>query len=450
MGNNLMYCIATIDSLAWFFRPLIGVAGLLALAWLMSSDRAKINPRVIVGGLLLQIVIAFGVLRVEWIESLFGMIAQLFAIALEVSVDASAFVFGPLANLEMMSQVFSNQGFVFAFMALPSILFFSAISSLLYYFGILQLVVKLMAWVMIRVMRLSGAESLAAAANVFVGQTEAPLIVKPYIPKMTRSEMLALMVGGMATIAGSVFAIYMSMLGGEDEASCLVFGKFLLCASAMNAPAALLFAKILMPETEEIDENLFVSRQEIGRNPIDALANGTTQGLKLALNVAAMLISFYALILLINHFLSYLGSISFSGYEINEWLKRVTEGRFLELSLQAIFGFLFAPLAWLIGISSNEILLVGQLIGTKLFATEFFAFADLAVLQANGMSERSVFLSTFALCGFANFMSIGIQIGGIGALAPSRRSELAGLGLKALVGGTLASLLSATIAGFFI
>ena len=450
MGNKLMYCIATIDSLAWFFRSLIGVAGLLALAWLMSSDRAKINPRVIVGGLLLQIVIAFGVLRVEWIESLFGMIAQLFAIALEVSVDASAFVFGPLANLEMMSQVFSNQGFVFAFMALPSILFFSAISSLLYYFGILQLVVKLMAWVMIRVMRLSGAESLAAAANVFVGQTEAPLIVKPYIPKMTRSEMLALMVGGMATIAGSVFAIYMSMLGGEDEASCLVFGKFLLCASAMNAPAALLFAKILMPETEEIDENLFVSRQEIGRNPIDALANGTTQGLKLALNVAAMLISFYALILLINHFLSYLGSISFSGYEINEWLKRVTEGRFVELSLQAIFGFLFAPLAWLIGISSNEILLVGQLIGTKLFATEFFAFADLAVLQANGMSERSVFLSTFALCGFANFMSIGIQIGGIGALAPSRRSELAGLGLKALVGGTLASLLSATIAGFFI
>lgn len=303
---------------------------------------------------------------------------------------------------------------------------------------------------MIRVMRLSGAESLAAAANVFVGQTEAPLIVKPYIPKMTRSEMLALMVGGMATIAGSVFAIYMSMLGGEDEASCLVFGKFLLCASAMNAPAALLFAKILMPETEEIDENLFVSRQEIGRNPIDALANGTTQGLKLALNVAAMLISFYALILLANHFLSYFGSISFFGYELNNWLNQVTEGRFAELSLQAIFGFLFAPLAWLIGISSHEILLVGQLIGTKLFATEFFAFADLAVLKANGMSERSVFLSTFALCGFANFMSIGIQIGGIGALAPSRRSELAGLGLKALVGGTLASLLSSTIAGFFI
>ena len=450
MGNNLMYCIATIDSLAWFFRPLIGVAGLLTLAWLISSNRAKINPRVIVGGLLLQIVIAFGVLRVEWIASLFGMIAQLFAIALEVSVDASAFVFGPLADIGMMNQIFSNQGFVFAFMALPSILFFSAISSLLYYFGILQVLVKLMAWMMIRVMRLSGAESLAAAANVFVGQTEAPLIVKPYIPKMTRSEMLALMVGGMATIAGSVFAIYMSMLGGEDEASCLVFGKFLLCASAMNAPAALLFAKILMPETEEIDENLFVSRQEIGRNPIDALANGTTQGLKLALNVAAMLISFYALILLANHFLSYFGSISFFGYELNNWLNQVTEGRFAELSLQAIFGFLFAPLAWLIGISSHEILLVGQLIGTKLFATEFFAFADLAVLKANGMSERSVFLSTFALCGFANFMSIGIQIGGIGALAPSRRSELAGLGLKALVGGTLASLLSSTIAGFFI
>ena len=434
-----------------FYRSFIGIIGLLVIAYLLSNDRKKINPRVVLGGLGLQFVIAFGVLKIEVVENLFGWVAELFSIALQVSVEASAFVFGPLANFQKMNEIFSGQGFVFAFMALPSILFFSALSSLLYYFGILQFIVRGMAWIMSRIMRLSGAESLAAAANVFVGQTEAPLIVKPYIEKMTRSEMLALMVGGMATIAGSVFAIYMSMLGGSNEESRLLFGKFLLCASAMNAPAALLVAKMLIPETMEVDQQLQVNRQEIGRNPIDALANGTTQGLKLALNVAAMLISFYAFILLINYLLSFIGSFSFfTESNLNENLSQATEGRFDELSLQAIFGFLFAPVAWLIGISSSEILEVGQLIGTKLFATEFFAFADLSSLQANGLSERSVYLATFALCGFANFMSIGIQIGGIGALAPTRRTELASLGIKALIGGTMASLLSASIAGLFI
>ena len=432
-------------------RALCGIIGLLAVAFLLSTDRKRINTRVVLGGLGLQLIIAFGVLKIAWVEALFGWIAHLFSVALQVSVDASAFVFGTLADFDKMNDVFEGEGFVFAFMALPSILFFSALSSILYYFGILQLVVRGMAWVMSRVMRLSGAESLAAAANVFVGQTEAPLIVKPYISKMTRSEMLALMVGGMATIAGSVFAIYMGMLGGSDQESRLLFGKFLLCASAMNAPAALLFAKILIPETEEVDRVVKVNRQEIGRNPIDALANGTTEGLKLALNVAAMLISFYAFILLINYFLSFIGGLSVnSEADLNQWISKATDSRFVELSLQAIFGFLFAPIAWLIGVPSHEILEVGQLIGTKLFATEFFAFADLATLQANGLSERSVYLSTFALCGFANFMSIGIQIGGIGSLAPERRTELASLGIKALVGGTLASLLSASIAGLFL
>ena len=447
----LMNVIALADTNYSIPRALCGIFGLLAIAYLLSTDRKKINTRVVLGGLGLQLIIAFGVLRITWVESLFGWIAHLFAVALEVSVEASAFVFGSLANFKKMNEVFPDGGFVFAFMALPSILFFSALSSLLYYFGILQAIVRGMAWIMSRVMKLSGAESLAAAANIFVGQTEAPLIVKPYISKMTRSEILALMVGGMATIAGSVFAIYMSMLGGSNEESRLVFGKFLLCASAMNAPAALLFAKILIPETKDVDQEFKVNRQEIGRNPIDALANGTSQGLQLALNVAAMLISFYAVILLINYFLSYIGSISITGVgSVNDWIFSLTEERFEKLSLQVIFGFLFAPLAWLIGISSSEILEVGQLIGTKLFATEFFAFADLAVLQSDGMSQRSVYLTTFALCGFANFMSIGIQIGGIGALAPERRSELANLGIRALVGGTLASLLSATVAGLFL
>ena len=431
-----------------FIRAVIGVVGLLALAYLVSEDRKKVNWRVIGGGLALQFAIALGVLRLSWIEAFFGWIAGLFATALDISVQAAAFVFGPLSDIVMMNAAFEGQGFVFAFMALPSILFFSALSSLLYYFGILQLVVRGMAWVMSRVMRLSGAESLAAAANVFVGQTEAPLLVKPYVPKMTRSEILALMVGGMATIAGSVFAIYMGMLGGADEQSKLEFGKFLLCASAMNAPAALLMAKVLVPEREEVSQDLTVSRESIGRNPIDALANGTTQGLQLALNVAAMLIAFYAVIMLVNEMLAFFGGIALFGEaNLNQWIQESSGERFDALSLQALFGFLFAPIAWLIGVSSHEILQVGQLIGTKIFATEFFAYADLAGMKEEGLSAHSVFLSTFALCGFANFMSIGIQIGGIGALAPERRGDLASLGVKALFGGTMASLLSATIAG---
>ncbi|MEC8791924.1 MAG: nucleoside transporter C-terminal domain-containing protein [Verrucomicrobiota bacterium] len=431
-----------------FIRAVIGVVGLLALAYFFSEDRKKVNWRVVGGGLALQCAIALGVLRLSWIEAFFGWIAGLFATALDISVQAAGFVFGPLSDIVTMNAAFEGRGFVFAFMALPSILFFSALSSLLYYFGILQLVVRGMAWVMSRVMRLSGAESLAAAANVFVGQTEAPLLVKPYVPKLTRSELLALMVGGMATIAGSVFAIYMGMLGGSDEQSKLEFGKFLLCASAMNAPAALLMAKVLVPEREEVSQDLTVSRESIGRNPIDALANGTTQGLQLALNVAAMLIAFYAVIMLVNEMLAFVGGIAlFGDANLNQWIQESSDERFDALSLQALFGFLFAPIAWLIGVSSHEILQVGQLIGTKIFATEFFAYAELAGMKEEGLSSHSVFLSTFALCGFANFMSIGIQIGGIGALAPDRRGDLASLGVKALFGGTMASLLSATIAG---
>jgi concentrative nucleoside transporter, CNT family len=439
------------ESLTYVFRALIGVFGILGIAYLLSTDRRNVNWRVVVGGLALQLVIAAGVLLVPSIEALFGFIAKMFDVALRISVDAAGFVFGPLSDFASMSGAFGqDKGFVFAFMALPSILFFSALSSLLYYFGILQFVVKKMAWVMSRVMRLSGAESLAAAANVFVGQTEAPLVVKPYVPKMTRSEILALMVGGMATIAGSVFAIYMGMLGGEDEQSRVEFGKFLLCASVMNAPAALLIAKVLLPETQEVSKDLSVSRESIGRNPIDALANGTSQGLKLALNVAAMLIAFYAVILLANEILAWIGTMPWVGSgTLNEWVKEESGQRFDNLSLQAIFGVLFAPIAWLVGVSGGEILNVGQLIGIKIFATEFFAYVELADMQVNGLSSRSVFLSTFALCGFANFMSIGIQIGGVGALAPDRRSDLAALGVKALIGGMLASLLSASIAGAF-
>ena len=240
------------------------------------------------------------------------------------------------------------------------------------------------------------------------------------------------------------------MLGGDDKESLLEFGKFLLCASAMNAPAALLIAKVLLPETEKVRRNLDVSREGIGRNPIDALANGTTQGLQLALNVAAMLIAFYAVILMLNGILEAAGSISvFGSGTLNGWIEEISGQRFTSLSLEAIFGFIFAPLAWLIGVAGDEVLKVGQLLGVKIFATEFFAYMELSEMKIQGLSERSVFLATFALCGFANFMSIGIQIGGIGALAPERRSDLSALGVKALIGGTMASLLSATVAGIF-
>jgi len=440
------------ESLGYVFRALIGVSGILGIAYFLSSDRKNVNWRVVYGGLLLQTCIAAGVLlEIPLVGDLFKFIAQIFTTLLEISVKAAGFVFGPLSDGKKMDGVFGEKkGFVFAFMALPSILFFSALSSLLYYFGVLQFVVKKMAWVMSRVMRLSGAESLAAAANVFVGQTEAPLIVKPYVPKMTRSEILALMVGGMATIAGSVFAIYMGMLGGADEQSRIEFGKFLLCASVMNAPAALLIAKVLLPETQEVSKDLSVSRESIGRNPIDALANGTSQGLQLALNVGAMLIAFYAVIMLANEILGGIGNVPWFGPgSLNDWIREVSGAQFDGLSLETIFGLMFAPLAWLIGVNGEETLRVGQLIGIKIFATEFFAYVKLADMKEAGLSARSVFLSTFALCGFANFMSIGIQIGGIGALAPERRSDLAALGVKALIGGTLASLLSACIAGMF-
>ena len=299
-------------------------------------------------------------------------------------------------------------------------------------------------------MHLSGAESLAAAANVFLGQTEAPLVIKPYIPKMTRSEIMALMTGGMATIAGSVMGAYIGFLGGDDPQAQAEFARMFLCASLMNAPAALLVAKLLVPESQPVNEDLSVPRSHAGRNALDAIATGTTQGLKLALNVAAMLVAFLALIALLNWILGLVGGLGQDGGAINRAVASTSGGVFDSLSLEALLGFLFAPVAWLIGIESSDLLLIGQLLGKKVAANEFVAYLDLGSMKAaSQVSPRSVFIATFALCGFANFGSIGIQIGGIGALAPEQRPMLAELGLKALLGGTLASLLTASLAGMF-
>ncbi|NNE90568.1 MAG: hypothetical protein HKN23_02885 [Verrucomicrobiales bacterium] len=426
-------------------RGLLGVIILLGICFLFSTSRKSINWRLVAGGIFLQVFLAVAILNVNFVADFVGWIASAFVTVIGFTHEGSRLIFGNLVEPE--------NGYGLAFSVLPTIIFVSALTSVLYYLGVLQWIVYGFAWVMKRLMRLSGAESLAMAANVFVGQTEAPLVVKPYIPKMTKSEIMALMTGGMATIAGSVFAIYVAMVGGTDPAGQQIVAKQLLTASMMNAPAALLIAKILVPEQDEIDENLFVPRDKQGTNLLDALANGTTQGLKLALNVAAMLLVFIAVIAMINWFFGMLGGIGGDPENgqpgwIDGMVSNASGGVFSGLSLASIIGFVFAPLGWVIGGEPGDILQLGQLLGTKMVATEFIAYQNLGGMKET-LAPKSLFLATFALCGFANFGSIGIQLGGIGSLAPEQRPTLAALGVKAMLAGTLASLLTATIAGMF-
>jgi CNT family concentrative nucleoside transporter len=423
-------------------RGVLGVALLLGICVLLSNHRKAINWRLVAGGIGLQVLLAILILVTPF-GDVVAWVSGGFVNLLEFSDRGAEFMFGELIDA-------SRYGF--AFKVLPTILFVAALTSLLYYLGILQWIVFGFAWLMKRLMCLSGAESLAAAANIFVGQTEAPLVVRPYVTKMTKSELMALMTGGMATIAGSVFGLYVMTLGGEDPELQVEVARQLLTASMMNAPAALLVAKMLVPEREKFDEDLLIPREKAGRNVLDALARGTVEGLKLALNVAAMLIVFVAVIALLNGIFSWIGGIGRGedeGY-INNFISWASQGNFSELSLEALLGFIFAPLAAAIGADFSDILQLGQLLGTKMVANEFVAYLQLGEIQATGtLSPKSVFLATFALCGFANFSSIGIQIGGIGALVPERRSDLAALGFKAMIGGTIASLLTASVAGIF-
>jgi len=340
-------------------------------------------------------------------------------------------------------------GFIFLFQVLPTIIFFSALTSVLFYLGFIQVVVKGMAWILTRLMGISGAESLSVAGNIFLGQTEAPLMIKAYLEKMSKSEILLVMVGGMATVAGGVLAAYIGFLGGEDEALKIFYAKHLLTASVMAAPGAIVIAKMLYPETQKIENEVAVSQDKIGSNILDAIANGTTEGLKLAANVGAMLLVFIAFIAMINFGFEKVGEIA----SLNQWIDQNTP--YNKFSLEFILGYLFAPLMWLIGVAKEDMALMGQLLGIKLVASEFVGYIQLADLKntANLISlnyEKSVIMATYMLCGFANFASIGIQIGGIGSLAPGQRKTLSEFGIKALIGGTLASLLSATIAGMII
>ena len=422
-------------------RGAFGVFVLLFVCWLFSSDRSAIDWRLVGTGIGLQLLFAILVLKVEWVNTLFSFVSRGFVTLLEFTMAGSEFMFGQLVDL-------SQTEYIFAFQVLPVIVFFSALTSLFYYLGILQRLVYGFAWVMSKTMRLSGAESLAAAGNIFLGQTEAPLLIKPYLPNMTRSEIMALMTGGMATIAGSVFGAYVGFLGGADPVTKQLFATHLLTASIMSAPAALVAAKILLPETQETLKDLRVPKDRIGSNVLDAITNGTTEGLKLAVNVGVMLLVFIAMIKTANFVLAeWIGS-----WGLNDFVAESTNGKFTEFGLEYIFGLVLSPIAWILGVPGEDIMSVGQLLGEKTVANEFVAYGSLGNMQTAGtlIYEKSVIIATYALCGFANFSSIGIQIGGISVLAPGQRKTLSELGIKSLIGGTIAAFLTAALAGMLL
>lgn len=431
-----------------YLRGLLGIAFIVAVAWLLSASRKKIDWRLVISGLLLQLVIAVLVLKVAVVRDGFETVGSGFVKFLNFGLEGASFLFGDLArNSDAVTGARHNLGFLFAFQALPVLIFFSAVTSGLYYLGILQKIVHVFAWIMAKTMRLSGAESLSAAGNIFMGQTEAPLLVKPFIGRMTNSELHCLMTGGMATIAGSVMGAYITFLGGADPEQATKFATYLLCASIMNAPAAIVMSKIFMPEIEpeKIDRTLKVNKESIGTNIVDALATGASDGLKLALNVGAMLLAFIAVIYAVNWMLVD-GIGNWTG--LNAWVVSSTNGAFDGFSLQYIFGQLFRIFAFVMGVDWSESVQVGSLLGQKMVINEFVAYLSLADMKAAGvLSEKSIIIATYALCGFANFSSIAIQIGGIGGMAPTRQGDLSKLGPRALLAASLATMLSGTIAG---
>lgn len=431
----------SLDSL---LRGSLGMLVLLGIAILLSTNRRAINWRTVGFGLGAQLVLAVAVLKVEFVQKIFKGIGGLFLAVLDYTQKGTEFLFAAFSTGKIDTSLNT-----FAISILPTIIFFSALTSLLFYLGVIQKVVKVFAWLLTKLLQVSGAESLSVAGNIFLGQTEAPLMIKAYLEKMNRSEILLVMIGGMATVAGGVLAAYIGFLGGEDEVLRQYYAKHLLTASVMAAPGAIVISKILYPQTEAINNDVSVSQEKVGSNILDAIANGTSEGLKLAFNIGAMLLVFLAFIAMLNGILGWLGD--FGG--LNEWVKANTP--YQEFSLEFILGYAFAPLMWLIGIAKEDVALMGQLLGIKLAASEFVGYIQLADLK-NPMElvhlkyEKSIVMATYMLCGFANFASIGIQVGGIGSLAPGQRKTLSELGMKALIGGTIASLLSATIAGLII
>ena len=429
-------------SLESILRGIIGMISLVFIAYLFSSNKKAINWKTTFLGLTSQLILAVLILRVEFVQSIFEFFGKIFVKTLDFTMEGSKFLLGDMVNVESF-------GYVFLFQVLPTIIFFSALTSVLFYLGIIQKVVKILALSLSKLLNISGAESLSVAGNIFLGQTEAPLMIKAYLEKMNKSEILLVMIGGMATVAGGVLAAYIGFLGGEDEVLKLYYAKHLLTASVMAAPGAIVISKILFPQVETINKDVSVSQDKIGSNLLDAIANGTTEGLKLAANVGAMLLVFIAFIAMINFGFEKIGAIT----NINDWINNNTTYNFL--SIEFILGYTLSPIMWIIGVAKEDMALMGQLLGIKLAASEFIGYMQLAELKdisnvVHLQYEKSILMATYMLCGFANFASIGIQIGGIGSLAPNQRTNLSKFGMIAVLGGTLASLLSATIAGMII
>ena len=423
-------------------RGLLGISAIVVIAYLLSNNKKNIDWKTIGIGLLSQIIIAVGVIKVDAVKIFFEKIGQVFLAIVVYTNEGTKVLFGELANSD-------KYGAIFAFQILPVIIFFSALTSVLYYYGIIQKVVKAMAWLLTKLLNISGQESLAVVGNIFLGQTEAPLLVKGYLNKMNRSEYFLLMTGGMATVAGSVLAAYIGFLGGDDPVQRVEVAKNLIIASVMAAPGAIVISKLIYPQVETINKDFKVNEEITGDNLLTAITNGTRDGIKMAVNVGAMLLVFLALIALVN-------GILFQGadlFGINDWIQNNTV--YDSLSLELILGYIFAPLMWLIGIAKEDITLMGQLLGVKLAASEFVAYIELASLKdlssvIHLTYQKSVIMATIMLCGFANFASIGIQVAGIGILAPKKYKLLTELGLKAMIAGTLVSLLSATMVGMIL
>ena len=423
-------------------RGLLGIVVLLTIAVACSSNRKKIPWKTVGIGLLIQLTLAIGILRVGWVQQIFEGIGKLFVSILDFTNAGSIFLFGDLMNAD-------SYGFIFVFQILPTIVFFASLTSLLFYLGIIQVVVKFLALALTKILKISGAESLSVIGNIFLGQTEAPLMIKAYLERMTKSEILLVMIGGMATVAGGVLAAYIGFLGGDDPMMRLEFAKHLLAASVMAAPGAIVIAKILYPQTEKIKNEVSVSMQNIGSNALDAISNGTVEGIKLATTIGGMLLVFVAFIAMFNGVLGWIGDWT----TLNDWFAANTI--YDSFSLESILGIIFAPLMWIMGVPTPDIMPMGQLLGLKLAASEFVGYIQLAELKdpmniVHLQYQKSIIMATYMLCGFANFASIGIQIGGIGSLAPSQRKVLSQFGIRALIGGTLASLISAVIAGAII
>lgn len=426
------------------WRGILGMLTLILISYLFSANRKAINWKTVGFGLGIQVVLAISILKVSFIRMFFELLGKIFNELLNFTLAGSEFILGNLLNLEN-----PNIGYIFAFQILPTIIFFSALTSVLFYLGIIQKIVKGLAWLLTKSLGISGPESLSVAGNIFLGQTESPLMIKAYLEKMNKSEILLVMIGGMATVAGGVLAAYIGFLGGNDQQLRLEFARHLIAASVMAAPGAIVISKILYPQTESVNTDVSVSSEKIGANLLDAIANGTTEGLKLAVNVGAMLLVFVAFIAMINGILGWAGDLT----TLNDWI--AANSAYNQLSLESILGTIFAPLMWLTGVQTADIMQMGQLLGIKLAASEFVGYIQLAELKdlANATHftyNKSVIMATYMLCGFANFASIGIQIGGIGSLAPGQRKTLSEFGMRAVLGGSIASLLSATIAGMIL